>query len=195
MAVLSRALAETLWPEPIGRIGALAWFGQTFLVCAALESLHAVASRGLSPAGPPVAARAGGETVAQQRSEPDAGPAGDFRARLTADAGRDVLALQMEDHYVRVHFEAGSTLVLIPLHQAIAELGAIPGLRVHRSWWVARHAVIGALRDGRNRRLCLINGLQVPVARASVATVRAAGLLDAVAPPSRAVSAADISEA
>ncbi|MEE3625334.1 LytTR family DNA-binding domain-containing protein [Nitrospirillum sp. BR 11752] len=79
---------------------------------------------------------------------------------------------------MRAHTAQGSALVLIPLHQAVAELDAVPGLRVHRSWWVARHAVTAVVRDGRNLRLRLSNGIEAPIARASVATVRAAGWLD-----------------
>jgi hypothetical protein len=41
---------------------------------------------------------------------------------------------------------------------------------------VALDAVRGVLRDGRNLRLRLANGLEVPVARRAVALARAAGL-------------------
>jgi DNA-binding LytR/AlgR family response regulator len=86
-----------------------------------------------------------------------------------------VLCLQMEDHYVRVHHQAGSRLVLATLGQAIAELGTVDGRQVHRSWWVARKAVAAAEIEGRNLRLRLTNGVSAPVARASVAPLRAAG--------------------
>jgi len=93
----------------------------------------------------------------------------------------EVLCLQMEDHYVRVHTAAGSRLVLATLAQAIAALKGAPGLQVHRSWWVAERAVIGAVADGRNLKLRLANGVTAPVARSSVAAVRAAGWLDRAA--------------
>jgi DNA-binding LytR/AlgR family response regulator len=83
----------------------------------------------------------------------------------------------MEDHYVRAHTRLGSALILIPLRQAVEELGGLPGLRIHRSWWVARHAVVGSMQDGRNVRLRLANGLFAPVSRGSVAAARAFGLL------------------
>jgi hypothetical protein len=89
-----------------------------------------------------------------------------------------VLCLQMEDHYVRVHTAAGSRLVLATLSQAVEALGRTRGLRVHRSWWVAEQAVAGAVADGRNLRLVLVNGLNAPVARSSVAAVREAGWLE-----------------
>src|SRR3569832_913296 len=39
----------------------------------------------------------------------------------------DILCLQMEDHYVRVHDATGSRLVLTTMSQAIAALGGKPG--------------------------------------------------------------------
>ena len=106
---------------------------------------------------------------------PDA--AAGFLDRLPPRLGRDLLCLQMEDHYVRAHTARGSDLVLTPLKEAIAELGGADGLQVHRSWWVARAAVAGPVTRGRNLALRLSNGLEVPVSRASVAKLRAAGWL------------------
>jgi hypothetical protein len=49
----------------------------------------------------------------------------------------NVICLQMEDHYLRVHHDAGSRLELMPLREAIRRYGRRDGLQVHRSWWVA----------------------------------------------------------
>jgi hypothetical protein len=103
--------------------------------------------------------------------------AGQFLERLSPRLGRDLLCLQMEDHYVRAHTPIGSELILMPLKDAIAELGDAEGFRVHRSWWVAKGAVTEALARGRNHYLRLTNGLEAPVSRASVASLRAAGWL------------------
>jgi DNA-binding LytR/AlgR family response regulator len=83
----------------------------------------------------------------------------------------------MEDHYVRVHTADGSRLVLATLNQAMTAIGNADGLQVHRSWWVARKAVVRAVSEGRNLRLQLVNGLTAPVARSAVAMVREAGWL------------------
>jgi len=93
-------------------------------------------------------------------------------------APSSVLCLQMEDHYVRVHTQGGSRLVLTTMSQAVAAMQGIGGLQVHRSWWVARKAVVEAVVDGRNLRLRLVNGVMAPVARAAVAAVRAAGWIE-----------------
>jgi DNA-binding LytR/AlgR family response regulator len=85
----------------------------------------------------------------------------------------------MEDHYVRVHTASGSRLVLATLNQAMAALENADGMQVHRSWWVARKAVVSAVADGRNIRLQLVNGVMAPVARSAIAKVRAAGWMAA----------------
>lgn len=87
-----------------------------------------------------------------------------------------VLCLRMEDHYVRVHTLNGSRLVAGPFDRVIAGQTQ-EGMRVHRSWWVARAAVTGVVADGRNLRLTLRGDLHAPVSRASVARLRAAGWL------------------
>lgn len=106
-----------------------------------------------------------------------AGDGRGFLDRLPPRLGRELLCLQMEDHYVRAHTARGSDLILIPLKDAIAELGTTDGLQVHRSWWVAKAAVAAPVTSGRNLILRLSNGLDVPVSRASVAKLRAAGWL------------------
>lgn len=92
--------------------------------------------------------------------------------QLPAELGSDILALEMEDHYVRVHTALGSALVLMRMRDAVALMGGTEGMQVHRSWWVARGAVEDVLRDGRNVRLKLARGIEAPVARAKIADLR-----------------------
>lgn len=100
-----------------------------------------------------------------------------FLARLPARLGSDLLCLQMEDHYVRAHTALGSDLILMRIRDAVAELEGLDGLQVHRSWWVAARAVTGHETGDRRLTLKLVNGLEIPVARSSIPTVRAAGWL------------------
>lgn len=95
--------------------------------------------------------------------------------RLPTPLGREVLALQAEDHYVRVHTARGSTLILMRFADAVAELDGLEGLRVHRSWWVARAAVAAVKPEGRRLSLTLVNGIAAPVTREAVPQVRKAG--------------------
>lgn len=98
-----------------------------------------------------------------------------FLDRLPPELGTDLIALEMEDHYVRAHTALGSELVLLRMRDAVAELGGIEGAQVHRSWWVARGAVADVKREGRNIRLLLDNGIEAPVSRANVAPLKDAG--------------------
>lgn len=114
------------------------------------------------------------------RPEPIAQPGGArLLERLPPHLGHELIALEMEDHYVRAHTSLGSGLILLRMRDAVAELDGVAGAQVHRSWWVARAAVTGVGRDGRNYRLRLSNGLDAPVARAMVAALQADGWLAA----------------
>lgn len=93
--------------------------------------------------------------------------------------GKDVIALQMEDHYVRIHTRSGSRLAHMTLTEAIEAVGPIDGLKVHRSWWVARDAVARIEGTPRAMRLHLDGGLVAPVARGAVALLRQTGWLGA----------------
>lgn len=97
--------------------------------------------------------------------------------RLSPGFGGPVVALQGEDHYVRVHAPDHGELVLMRLRDAIAEMDGAEGEQVHRSWWVAREAVAGTERNGRLVQIRLRNGMLVPVARDSVERLRAGGYL------------------
>ena len=100
-----------------------------------------------------------------------------FLDRLPAELGTELIALEMEDHYVRAHTMLGSDLVLMRLGDAMAELDGLDGAQVHRSWWVARGAVEDVLRDGRNVRLVLARGVEAPVSRANVQRLKDEGWL------------------
>jgi hypothetical protein len=94
-------------------------------------------------------------------------------ARLPPEVGTELVALQAEDHYLRVHTRSGSALILMRLSDAIAAAGD-HGLQVHRSWWVARDAVAKVGRSAGRPTLELANGLVAPVGRTYAPAVRAA---------------------
>ncbi|MEL6530516.1 MAG: LytTR family DNA-binding domain-containing protein [Pseudomonadota bacterium] len=101
----------------------------------------------------------------------------DFHQRLKPGFPA-LLALSVEDHYVHAHGSDQSEMVLMPLGEAIALMPEKSGKQVHRSWWVARSAVRGYKRNGRDISLILTNGESVPVSRSAVAGLRADGWLD-----------------
>ena len=98
-----------------------------------------------------------------------------FLQRLPAAWRDHLVALEMEDHYVRAHGPDTSALILLRMRDAEKELVGYDGLRVHRSWWVARSAVTQVVRNGRNVKLQLEGGLEAPVARDRIIELENAG--------------------
>ncbi|GAA0475530.1 LytTR family DNA-binding domain-containing protein [Parasphingorhabdus litoris] len=86
-----------------------------------------------------------------------------------------IIALGVEDHYVRVHGPERAEMLLMRLSDAIREMEPLEGMQVHRSWWVARDAIVTSKREGRNLRLSLSGGLEVPVSRAYVTKLKQSG--------------------
>ena len=89
--------------------------------------------------------------------------------------GADLLAIEAEDHYLRLHTDRGSDLILLRLADAIGELDGIEGARTHRSWWVARSAIVETTRNDGRAILTLKDGSRVPVSRSYAAGLREAG--------------------
>lgn len=100
-----------------------------------------------------------------------------FLRRIPAKLGMELLYIEVEDHYLRVHTRLGNDLVLFRLADAVAELDPSVGCRVHRSYWVARRAVVSVERDRHRIRLVLTNGARIPVSRTYLQKLRSAGWL------------------
>ncbi len=83
-----------------------------------------------------------------------------------------VLAVEAEDHYVKVHTLGGSELIYYRFADAIADLAGCDGLQVHRSFWVRRSAISELQTRGRQGRLVLTNGLQIPVSQSNLGLLR-----------------------
>lgn len=133
-------------------------YPQVVLVCAGLVGIHWLARRRIERV-----------TVSSEQAPPpmlrDKLPPKLARARL--------LAVQAEDHYLRVHTDAGDALLLMRFADALQALDALDGLRIHRSWWVARSAVEDARWSRGRGDLTLTGGLTAPVSRAYAESVRA----------------------
>lgn len=100
----------------------------------------------------------------------------EFRLRLSAKRrGARLIALEAEDHYVRVHTDAGSELIAMRFADALAELAPAYGFRLHRSWW-AHGEAIEAVRWSRGTgEARLAGGLLAPVSRGCAPALKAAG--------------------
>jgi hypothetical protein len=88
-----------------------------------------------------------------------------------------LIALSVEDHYVRIRTTKGEDIVLMRLADAMRETGAMAGLHVHRSHWIALDQVSAATRKGDGAVLTMSQGPDIPVSRANVPAIKEAGLL------------------
>ena len=87
----------------------------------------------------------------------------------------ELYAIEAEDHYLRLHTDRGSDLILMRLSDAMDELEGLEGARTHRSWWVARDAILSATRGRGRARLEIKGGLSAPVSRTYAPDLRRAG--------------------
>jgi hypothetical protein len=162
--------------------GHTAAFAPLYLESLVLGLVIAFAYRGLFQAQPasafipkaPASAQARPAAASPAASVPPMPEA--FLARHAPDlAGRRLLALEAEDHYLRIHVVGASTLVLLRMRDATEMLGASAGWQPHRSFWLANGCRARAERRGQGWQLALENGLVVPVSRAALPAMRAAG--------------------
>lgn len=98
-----------------------------------------------------------------------------FLDRLPPHLAGELIALEAQDHYLKVHTDRGTHMLLMRLSDAAAQLSDRDGLQVHRSWWVAGNAIARAETRGGRPLLHLRNGLSVPVSRTYLQAVRNRG--------------------
>ncbi|WP_309628364.1 LytTR family DNA-binding domain-containing protein [Brevundimonas sp.] len=89
--------------------------------------------------------------------------------------GAAIRAVQAEDHYLRIHTDRGSDLILMRLSDALEELEGLEGSQTHRSWWVAKDAVRDVARGDGRATLTLDGGVTAPVSRRYARALREAG--------------------
>lgn len=119
-------------------------------------------------------------TVAFVRAQPDKAATTEtppLLDRLPVDKRGPLVALSVEDHYVRVQTTKGEDLILMRLSDAIREIGRTRGGQVHRSHWVAFDQVKAVQRKSDRAILTLSNGSEIPVSRANMSKIKEAGLL------------------
>lgn len=100
----------------------------------------------------------------------------DFRLRLSAKRrGARLVAVEAEDHYVRVHTDSGSELVSMRFAEVLDELALAHGYRLHRSWWAAADAIETVKWKRGTGEARLAGGLIAPVSRSCAAELKQAG--------------------
>jgi hypothetical protein len=99
-----------------------------------------------------------------------------FRMRLSARRrAAKLIAVEAEDHYVRVHTDNGSELISMRFAEAMDELALAHGHRLHRSWWAAGDAIEGVKWKRGTGEARLTGGIVAPVSRGSAAALKEAG--------------------
>ncbi len=88
-----------------------------------------------------------------------------------------IWAIESEDHYLRVHTDLGSSLILMRLSDAISETEGLDGAQTHRSWWVSRAAILRTERSDGRATLHLNCGITAPVSRTYYRVLSATGWL------------------
>jgi DNA-binding LytR/AlgR family response regulator len=97
--------------------------------------------------------------------------------RLPGGKRGRLIRLRAQDHYVEVVTENGSTLLAMRFCDAVAEAAPEPGAQIHRSHWVAEHAIMGQARRGQDGGFQLKDGSSVPIGRSFRPALREKGLL------------------
>lgn len=100
------------------------------------------------------------EPIARPTPNPD--PA--WLDQLPNHLGKDLILLNAQDHYVKAETELGQTLIRTTLQEAAHDLGD-HGVRLHRSWWVARNAVKAYRYRNGSPVVVLRNDRELPVGR------------------------------
>lgn len=154
------AVSVRLMGDRQGLPGLADYFGPVLLVSAMMTTLNVMASR------QPLETHAGAPGAEPVR----------FLERLPPKLrGAALYAVQAEDHYLRLHTDRGSDLILMRLADAVAELDGLEGAQTHRSWWVAKDAVVSAKRANGRAMLTLKSGVEAPVSRTYVRALNAEG--------------------
>lgn len=104
-------------------------------------------------------------------------PGQTFINRLPHKLGDKLICFVMEDHYIQVYTELGNHMMLMRMKDALIELQDYKGFQVHRSYWVAFNSIENVIKQSRKTILVMSNGLEIPVSRKYLATIKEAGLL------------------
>lgn len=152
--------STTLFPEVRGGTTLLSYLPQVLTITIAMTGLNYATDRRQETTAPPSEALRSARILERLPS------------RLK---GATLLAVEAQDHYLRLHTDRGSDLILMRMADALIELEGIEGARTHRSWWVAKSGFIEAARSDGRATLTLKDGTRVPVSRRYASGLRDAG--------------------
>ncbi len=97
-----------------------------------------------------------------------------FFKRIPTHLGKDLQYLNVQDHYVNAVTDKGEQLILMRLKDAIDELSGMDGVQIHRSYWVAKSAIINVKKSNSKMIIEMKNGDSLPVSRSRLKDVKSA---------------------
>ena len=100
-----------------------------------------------------------------------------FMLKIPQKLRGELLCLEMNDHYIKVHTDKGRHMLLMRMKDAFSELEGHKGLQSHRSWWVAESAIMGSIMEGRSTFLNLKGDIVVPISRTYLPDLKLRNLL------------------
>jgi DNA-binding LytR/AlgR family response regulator len=112
------------------------------------------------------------QKIAEAAVPEEASPGASILNRLKPENRGPLLRLSVQDHYTEVVTGRGRELVLLRFADALKETAATPGLRVHRSHWVADAHVESLKRDNGRLLILTRDGTEIPVSRSYAEDVR-----------------------
>ena len=115
-------------------------------------------------------------TARARGTRPDVAATPRILTRLPGTKRGRLIRLAAQDHYVEVVTAGGRTLLPMRFRDAIAETAPETGAQVHRSHWVALHAVSGRCRLKDRNGLQLCDGSIVPMGRKFRSLAREQGI-------------------
>lgn len=130
---------------------------------------------------PDGAGRMAAPTAALSNSPAAPGYTPTFIDRVPKEIGTDVIVLEAQEHYTKVHTRSGTALILYRFGDAMKEMVHTNGLQVHRSFWVNADAIAAVTKLTRTYELTMDTGLKVPVSRSYKVKVDELGLVEATA--------------
>jgi DNA-binding LytR/AlgR family response regulator len=119
---------------------------------------------GVEPATAPAPAEVPRENVAR--------PATPILKRLKPESRGLLLRLAVRDHYTEVITSRGRELILLRFADAVSETAGVPGIRVHRSHWIADTHVKTLKRDNGRLSIVTVDCTEIPVSRTYAEQVR-----------------------
>ncbi|RWY87375.1 response regulator transcription factor [Rhizobium leguminosarum] len=112
------------------------------------------------------------QKIAEAAAPEETSPGTSILDRLKPENRGPLLRLSVQDHYTEVVTGRGRELVLLRFADGLKEAATTPGLRVHRSHWVADAHVESLKRDDGRLLILTRDGTKIPVSRSYAEEVR-----------------------